>query len=262
MADDRYLVVDIETDFDEEHPPEMPATVYNKCPECGAKSGEPCKASENDMGNEDEGVIHDLRQKSARQPSPPKSLVPFRAPKWRDRFTGGDRIVCAGTLYLPLKEARDKPEIHISTLEHMTEDNLVTKTVNLIDDNRTATLVTFNGDKFDMPFILTRSMLYDIPTRPLIRKMTRHNHIDLYYVLKKYQTLWGLKSGSLSSWCEYFGLTPDICLEDGTKVDGSMVHQLVADEKWDELERYNINDLLQTADLLEKCLELGLVEPR
>ena len=254
---EKYLIVDLETDFDPEHPPEMPEPAYNKCPICKAKSGEQCITPET---TEVRGSPHESRPLSAKQPSPPKSLVPFRAPLWKDRDVGGDRIVCAGTLMMdPFTNVN---EMGGYCLEDMTEQEVVQNLVDYICDNRSLTLVTFNGHRFDMPFLVTRAIHYDIPIRPLMRQMRRSNHIDLYFVLDPFKKMWGRPNGTLSGWCEYFGLTPDIYLDGDIKMDGSMVHGLVAEKKWDELISYNRNDLLQTADLLEQCLTSGLVEGR
>ncbi len=102
-------------------------------------------------------------------------------------------------------------------------------------------LITYNGRSFDLP-IIARS-LADSGVR-LKRPVGKWGVVDLYEY-PFYRTPGGLKY-----WCKVFGIEFD------DSIDGSNVRELHEQGNWDEIERYNLDDVRITGELYYKLTAL------
>jgi uncharacterized protein YprB with RNaseH-like and TPR domain len=110
--------------------------------------------------------------------------------------------------------------------------------------------ISFNGRAFDVPFLMVRSALHKIkPTKDLMSnrylfsQRPGHKHVDLQDQLTFYGAL--RRKGGLHLWCRLFGIT-------SPKVDGMSgedVTPYFRDKKFEEIARYNANDLWATKEL-------------
>lgn len=120
-------------------------------------------------------------------------------------------------------------------------------------------VVTYNGRNFDMPVIALRSLCHGVPQRWYYREQsTRYRygeqgHLDLCDWLADHGAT---RSASLDALTRLIGLPGKI------GVDGSQVQGLHADGKLDEIERYCLADVAQTALLFMRFRLLqGQLDP-
>ena len=76
-----------------------------------------------------------------------------------------------------------------------------------------STLVTYNGESFDVPYTISRMMAHGISIPPLLRKAGQKkwdSHLDMFKVMNK--------SGKLKEWALRFGMEP--LFGDGSLVGG------------------------------------------
>lgn len=117
------------------------------------------------------------------------------------------------------------------------------------------TFVTFNGRGFDVPFILMRSVVHGVkPTRDLmdgryLYQQRNARHIDLMDQLSFYGAVF--KKPSLHLYCRAFGI-PSPKAEG---VSGDDVAALFTEGKYEDIARYNIRDVVATAELYTKWLQ-------
>ncbi len=112
----------------------------------------------------------------------------------------------------------------------LTVDEIISKITGL------AWLVSFNGRRFDFPFLAVRSMKHKLALRhkwPLEKWDRRHR--DMYDVFG---------DGSLAAWGEFL-------LDMPKTGSGSDVAGLVAEKAWDTLREYCLRDVRITAELWE-----------
>lgn len=105
-------------------------------------------------------------------------------------------------------------------------------------------LVTFNGQAFDLPTLMRRSLYLDIRAPRLNIDRYRSPHIDLMLRLNFNGVL---KPHSLSFYGKRFGLNelhPDL--------DGSQIAQYVRMDRWDMVEMHNTSQVQLTYDLAER----------
>ena len=107
-------------------------------------------------------------------------------------------------------------------------------------------LVTFNGLKFDLPVLMRRSMYLDVPYPELNLDRYRTPHLDLW---QKLSFNGAINAHSLAFYAKRMGFTT---LD---KVDGSQIAQLVAEERWAEVEAHCLSDVGLTHALCNR-LEL------
>ena len=118
------------------------------------------------------------------------------------------------------------------------------------------TFVTFNGRRFDVPFILIRSMANKVKStknllshRYLHSQMASAKHIDLLDQLSFYGAL--RKKGNLHLWSRLLGI--DSPKSHG--VTGDDVNQLFLDGEYEKIARYNALDLKATKELYQYWLD-------
>lgn len=98
-------------------------------------------------------------------------------------------------------------------------------------------LTGFNVHNFDVPVILTRSMLLGIAP-PKVLNRNRYNSRDILDLMIEIYGSQPPKGFGLKQTCRLLGITPDA--ED---VDGSCVNDLVEAGRWDEIAEYVRSDV-------------------
>lgn len=113
--------------------------------------------------------------------------------------------------------------------------------------------VTFNGKKFDVPFIMIRSAINRIkPTKHLLsnRYLTSQRfdakHVDLFDELSFYGNM-QMKGNNLHMWTRAFGIESP----KSKGVDGDDVAMLFKEKKYLDIARYNSLDLIATKKLYD-----------
>lgn len=112
--------------------------------------------------------------------------------------------------------------------------------------------ISFNGRVFDVPFLMTRSAIYDIkPTKNLMEgrylyQQRSARHIDLQDQLTFYGTT--RRKGSLHLWSNAFGIKSP----KSEGITGDDVGRLFKEKKFVEIAKYNVGDLIATKELYDK----------
>ena len=110
--------------------------------------------------------------------------------------------------------------------------------------------ISYNGRSFDVPFIIARSAVNKVKiTKDLMgnrygySQKSDANHIDLLDQLTYYGAV--RKRSSLHLWCRALGIKSP--KEDG--IDGESVSKFFNEGKYEDIARYNANDLIATKEL-------------
>lgn len=117
--------------------------------------------------------------------------------------------------------------------------------------SRAETVVSFNGRGFDVPFLVTRSLIHGIPARVdlLSQRFALRPHLDLFELL----TQRGRGPSKLDVVCWALGI------ESPKEVmDGSMVAPAYARGEIAKIAEYNAHDVRATAAVYRKCRDLIL----
>ncbi|MBL9076832.1 MAG: ribonuclease H-like domain-containing protein [Planctomycetes bacterium] len=117
--------------------------------------------------------------------------------------------------------------------------------------SRAETVVTFNGRGFDVPFLVTRSLIHGVPARVdlLSQRFALQPHLDLFELL----TQRGRGPSKLDVVCWAFGI------ESPKEVmDGSMVAPAYARGEIVKIAEYNAHDVRATAAVYRRCRDLVL----
>lgn len=117
--------------------------------------------------------------------------------------------------------------------------------------------ISFNGRCFDVPFMIVRSAVHGLrPSKDLCAnrylgyQREGAKHVDLLDQLTFYGAVWRQK-GSLHMWCRAF----EIRSPKADGVDGDDVGRLFREGRYLDIARYNVGDLLATAELYKKWNE-------
>ena len=102
-------------------------------------------------------------------------------------------------------------------------------------------IYTFNGESFDIPFIIARSLKYGIMTKKI-------EHVDLRLVINPNR----YARGSLNDFARLLGL--ELKSEDGLEVV-----KAYKDGDWDLIQNHCKYDVEITKKLLDRCKECGLL---
>jgi hypothetical protein len=117
--------------------------------------------------------------------------------------------------------------------------------------SRAETVVTFNGRGFDLPFLITRSLIHGIPARVdlISQRFAMRPHLDLFELL----TQRGRGPSKLDVVCWALGI------ESPKEVmDGSMVAPAYERGEILKIAQYNAHDVRATAAVYRKCRDLIL----
>ncbi len=116
------------------------------------------------------------------------------------------------------------------------------------------TFVTFNGRRFDIPFLNLRSAIHAIrPTQNLMEGRYLYQQKSVHHVdLQDQMTYYGAlqKRPSLHLFCRAFGIESP--KEEG--IAGDDVAELFRSKKFGDIAHYNARDVLATAELYKKWL--------
>ncbi len=106
--------------------------------------------------------------------------------------------------------------------------------------------ITFNGRRFDCPFILIRSAINRIkPTRNIMpHRYSTTNHIDLFDQLSFYGSV--QKKFPLDLWCRAFNIQSP-----KEKCSGENVQKLFKEKKHTEIAQYCLSDVRATLKLFK-----------
>ncbi len=112
--------------------------------------------------------------------------------------------------------------------------------------------ITFNGRGFDIPFLMIRSAIHKIkPSKNLLSNRYLNSqfngakHVDLADQFKFYGAVYGRRGYNLHFYCHAFGIpTPK-----GGDVSGAHVKEAFQQGRYEEIARYNVDDLVATAEL-------------
>jgi predicted PolB exonuclease-like 3'-5' exonuclease len=115
-------------------------------------------------------------------------------------------------------------------------------------------LISFAGLRFDLPYLMRRSLYLNLDAPRLNIDKYRSNHIDLQAVLS-YNGI--LKWHSLMFYAKRFGLAIP---EGANEVDGSMIQGLVNDGSWEAVRAHCEADVRLTYDLAARLRYVDMDE--
>jgi hypothetical protein len=155
------------------------------------------------------------------------------------------RIVSVGIL--TYDGGFESPMAPVTKLAPLCAEGIAIRRVFELADSRT--IVTYNGRRFDVPLLCLRALALGVPLpswyqRSGARYRYRHEaHLDLHDYLSEYGAG---RLGTLDQVARLIGLPGK-----GDGVDGISVAKMAADGRWDEIHRYCLSDVAQTA-LIER----------
>jgi len=172
------------------------------------------------------------------------------------------QVVCVGVLnpdtnkgkiyYQDLKNPKNKFEEQGIAFEALTEKGILEKfwqDVAAYDE-----FITFNGRGFDIPFLMLRSAIHKVkPTKNLLSNrylnLQRNGakHYDLADLLKFYGAVYGGRGYNLHMYCQALGIQSP--KHEG--VSGAHVKEMFAQERYEDIARYNVDDIVATAELFK-----------
>ena len=118
---------------------------------------------------------------------------------------------------------------------------------NVIKDG--AKTISFNGDSFDIPFLIKRSLINNVPVTNLFKK-----HIDLRKVANSfYFTYKEHEKGKLTDWGKILGI--DVITEDGAE----MINHYEKKD-WKTIKAHCEEDVMLTKALFTRCKECELIK--
>jgi 3'-5' exonuclease len=116
------------------------------------------------------------------------------------------------------------------------------------------TFVSFNGRRFDVPFLIHRSVIHgihpscDLMERRYLYQQKNLRHIDLLDQLSFYGAM--TRKGSLHLYCRAYGIKSPKTLS----VNGGEIASLFTQKKFKTIAQYAADDITATAALYEKWL--------
>lgn len=153
-----------------------------------------------------------------------------------DPTTG--RVVCVGTVDSESGEQR--------AFADRDEQHLLEAFWSFLSDNGSSLFVTFNGKRFDIPYLNLRSAILGLRPRRVIPSQPEsvRPHFDVREVIAGEDRR---RRGSLDYFCSVFGIDSP-----KTELDGSKVAQAFAEGRIDEITRYCLADCRATAALFQR----------
>ena len=172
-------------------------------------------------------------------------------PKVLDYLMGKDTAKVIGlhpvfskVIVVGIKEPDNEPNIFYGDDER----KILSDTWAYFDEHRGVKVVTFNGYRFDIPFITIRSLINGIkPTMHIETnkwRMEGSNHFDLMFAFSHIDTfLWV----SLETLCRLYGIAVP-----KDKLSGREVIACYRRGDWDSIIKHNREDLVMTEELYKK----------
>lgn len=158
------------------------------------------------------------------------------------------RIVCISAFYV--KNAETK--LFSLSAEHLSEKEILRKFFRAFSEFQDLPqLISWNGSGFDIPVLIYRAMLYDLSVPLLfeegdtVSKMRYDNYINRYHsrhldLMDRFSQYGASPRQSMDVVASLYGLPGK------TDVDGSMVGDLVVQDKWQTLTVYCESDVMNT----------------
>lgn len=158
------------------------------------------------------------------------------------------RIVCISAFYV--KDGAT--QLFSLSAENLSEKEILRKFFRAFSEFKTAPqLVSWNGSGFDIPVLIYRAMLYDLSVPLLfeegdtVSKMRYDNYINRYHnrhldLMDRFSQYGASQRQSMDVVASLYGLPGK------TDVDGSMVGDLVTQDKWQTLTIYCESDVMNT----------------
>lgn len=145
------------------------------------------------------------------------------------------KIVCVGMCIRNVGEsgAEWKPWM----LATSDERNLLNMVDVVLDGCAVTRIITYNGKRFDLPYLVARCMMHDMKTRFKFPVGYDRRHVDMFELLGK--------DGGLGAWS-------DAILHEPHDQDGSDVAGMVEAGLWDDLSNYCMTDVRHTVALYER----------
>lgn len=107
-------------------------------------------------------------------------------------------------------------------------------------------LVSFNGLGFDVPFLITRSMLLGLTPQAIAPKLLRRYDFSQHFDVRMALTNWDSRApGKMGDWLSAFGLEPKTG-------NGGDVYGMAQENRWGEIAEYTATDALRTWELAVK----------
>jgi uncharacterized protein YprB with RNaseH-like and TPR domain len=107
-------------------------------------------------------------------------------------------------------------------------------------------LFTFNGDSFDIPYIIHRSLVREV-------RVEKYLHIDLRKTVNSFFSSYDKKvKGNLAYWATVLGIQQKT-------LDGSHMISLFLDKRYDEIVEHCAEDVAVAHQLYLRCKTCGLL---
>ena len=158
------------------------------------------------------------------------------------------RIVCISALYIKDNQF----SLFSLTAERFSEKDILSKFFRAFNDiDNLPQLISWNGSGFDIPVLIYRAMQYDLSAPWLFEEGERIKNMRFNNYVNRFQTrhldLMDRFSHYGASRREAMDVVASLYgLPGKTDVDGSMVGDLVNDNKWQTLSNYCESDVMNT----------------
>ena len=158
------------------------------------------------------------------------------------------RIVCISAFYV--KDGVSK--LFSLSAEHLSEKEMLRKFFRAFDNTeKLPQLISWNGSGFDIPVLIYRAMQYDLSAPWLfeegerIKNMRFDNYVNRFHtrhldLMDRFSQYGASRREAMDVVASLYGLPGK------TDVDGSMVGDLVAQDKWQTLTVYCESDVMNT----------------
>ncbi len=160
------------------------------------------------------------------------------------------RVVCVGIGVRTHDEGKPpRPKWDFSAfVDEQNEEKKLLATIDEVLDGQThGHLITFDGRRFDLPFMAARAMKHDMNLRYKWPLGYNPTHIDLFELLGK--------EGRLDAWA--MGLLGRPKTSSGSEIAG-----MVEAGRWDDIRAHCLEDVRMTAELYDRLVRVASVERR
>lgn len=158
------------------------------------------------------------------------------------------RVVCVGIGIRKLDDAKMAWWEFAAFLDEVNEEEKLLRIIDdTLADNIHGHLITFDGRRFDLPFMAARAMKHGMALRYKWPLGYHPLHIDLFELLGK--------EGGLDAWA--MGL-----LGRSKTTAGSEIAGMVEGERWNEIREHCLEDIRMTAELFDRLERVARLERR
>lgn len=158
------------------------------------------------------------------------------------------RVVCVGIGIHTLDDDKNPTWGCVAFVDESNEEEKLLRIVDdALADILRGHLITFNGRRFDLPFMAARAMRHGLNLRYRWPLGYHPLHIDLFELLGK--------EGGLDAWA--MGI-----LGRSKATSGSEIAGMVEAEEWDKLREHCLEDIRMTAELFDRLEGVARLERR